>query len=183
MIGGAPSGPQSGKWLRRLFWPRSVSLHTGAAGGAGGGRRLEHAAESESKSNATRRPDSIGDSPSLSARQSDSRPRRARLPLRHMSAVAHAERLLQWLQEPGGLTGRILADELRLIHAEMCAELGWRVRPWQTIARQLALRLSDGKKTWCWIEGPNGERLRRRVYVIPATIEPPQPLPAERLAA
>ena len=153
---------QSESWLRRLFRP-SVT-----------GNCVDSVSDSAR--------DSRGDSTRTSGAAGDS-PRRARLPLRNMSAEVHAERLLLWLQEPGGLTGRILVDDLRAIHGEMCLHLGWRIRPWQPIARQLALRLSGGRKTWAWVEGATGERVRRRVYFIPEPIEQEKQLPADRLAA
>lgn len=92
--------------------------------------------------------------------------RRSEHPLQNLPPAVHAVRLLQWLREPGGRLGEILASELREIHVEMCLELGWRARPWNPIARELAKRLSDGRKTWVWLTDSKGHRWRRRVYRI-----------------
>lgn len=92
----------------------------------------------------------------------------------------HARRLLAWLQEPGGLTGPILARELQVIHQEMCADIGWNMRPWNPIGHQLAMLLSGGRKTWAWVADPKtGRRHRLRVYQIPraaVTATTPAPL-------
>ncbi len=106
--------------------------------------------------------------------------RRARTEaLEQHSPAEHASALIAWLQAPGGLgrTGQILARELQVIHAEMCAEIGWQQRPWNPIARELALLLSGGRKTWAWSTSPDGARHRLRTYNVPAP-RLPSPTPA-----
>ncbi len=98
------------------------------------------------------------------------------------SAAEHARRLLLWLQEPGGLTGPVLARDLQVIHREMSAEIGWKTRPWNPVGRQLALLLSGGRKTWAWVTDPRtGRRQRLRVYQIPrAAVTAATPVPVSR---
>lgn len=102
---------------------------------------------------------------------------RRKYQLEQHSAAAHAMRLLQWLREPGGRVGDILASELQEIHVEACAEWGWHARPWNPVARELAARVSGGRKTWAWITDSKGRRFRRRIYRIdsqstPARVSP-----------
>lgn len=74
---------------------------------------------------------------------------------------AHAAGLLRWLQQPGGRIGTIPADELQLMHGEMCLELEWEPIGWVAVARELR-RALGARKEYARIAGR-----RVRVYRIP----------------
>ena len=73
----------------------------------------------------------------------------------------HAAILLEVLQGPGGRTGTITAEELKLIHREVCLEYDFEEIGWVAIGRELRRLLND-RKSYEWI---NGRRMR--VYRIP----------------
>lgn len=128
---------------------------------------------------------SAGNAPSLTAQTERDRPSLDRLgvPSTPVLALAdrtpaeHARRLVTWLQgdvsgssittsEP--TCGAVLSRDAQRQHREMCAELGWNLRPWQRVSRELSLMISGGKKTWKWVTDEIGERHRLRVFHIPA---------------
>ena len=70
----------------------------------------------------------------------------------------HAAALLEFSQGPGGRTGSIPWDELRLLHLEICGERDWEPIGWTAVGRELSDLLKEEKKTY-----DRG----KRVYRIP----------------
>lgn len=81
------------------------------------------------------------------------------MPTRHwVEPAEHAAALLEFSQNPGGRTGSIPWDELRLLHLEICGERDWEQIGWTAVGRELSDLLKEEKKTY---EGG------KRVYRIP----------------
>lgn len=83
------------------------------------------------------------------------------------SAQAHATELLAWLQKDPLFSGcLLLADDLQYrLYPGFCLSMGWRRRPWNSVARHLKA-LTGNRKIYKWVE-VNGEVRRLRVYAIP----------------
>ena len=77
----------------------------------------------------------------------------------------HANRLLDWLQSEGGLTGELRVEEIQHIYRHMCADIGWEERPWNPVAREFT-RLTTGKKVYRWFDLEDG-RHKLRIYPVP----------------
>jgi hypothetical protein len=86
-------------------------------------------------------------------------------PLRWEGAQAHARRFLEWLGGKGYGGGFLLAGDLKQLHLQMCREIGWFPRPWNSIGAALRTMTSDGKKIYARIGGR-----RVRVYPVPVSI-------------
>ena len=88
--------------------------------------------------------------------------RENRLPTRRAATPReHAASLLEMLQGPGGRTGTITADELKLMHREVCLESDFEEIGWVAVGRELRRLLND-RKSYNWVDGR-----RLRVYRIP----------------
>lgn len=77
------------------------------------------------------------------------------------ASLGHSQKLLRWLQEPGGKTGTITATELRAIYVEMCTELQLMPLSWIPVGRELR-RLTMSGKIYAYINGR-----RTCIYRIP----------------
>ena len=80
---------------------------------------------------------------------------------RAVPPAEHAQALLEALQGAGGRTGTIRADELQLIHRELCVERDFEEIGWIAVGRELR-RLIGDRRNYDWIDGR-----RTRVYRIP----------------
>lgn len=78
-------------------------------------------------------------------------------------ATEHAAALLAFLQGPDGVTGEIPAADIEGAYTDLCIDLCWHPRPWNTVAKALREALGDERKTYAWRDGH-----RLRVYRIPA---------------
>lgn len=86
----------------------------------------------------------------------------------------HVDQLLNRLQAQGCCTGWVLARDLMRIHEEMVRELGWAPKPWApAVARALALRLQQGRKTYLDVVEVDGRRTRLRAYPMPSAAANP----------
>jgi len=82
------------------------------------------------------------------------------------SVAQHAELLHAFLRDTAALLPRaVSARALQHAHALLCSGRGWPQRPWNPIAAALC-RLMGGRKTYPWVEAPNGTRRRLRYYVV-----------------
>lgn len=83
------------------------------------------------------------------------------------SAQAHAIELLAWLQKDHLFGGcLLLADDLPYrLYPGFCLSMGWRRRPWNSVARHLRA-LTGNQKLYKWVE-VRTEARRLRVYAIP----------------
>jgi hypothetical protein len=82
------------------------------------------------------------------------------------TAECHASELLDWLAERQK-RGPMLYRSVHTAYLQMTRERGWPSCPWNRLARQLALRLSNGRKTFVWGIDTAGRPRRFRVFWLP----------------
>lgn len=91
------------------------------------------------------------------------------------SAEAHASALWRWLRTKNLVDGAILARDLKELHREMCAELGWMPRKWNPVGHALALLTTGGRKIYAHV----GDQ-RLRIYPLPRSKRSAERRSAER---
>ena len=62
----------------------------------------------------------------------------------------HAAQLLVYREQNGWVGYAVTSGFLQDAHGTMCAEVGWWIRPWNPIGRQVALLTTQGKKVYEW---------------------------------
>ena len=81
----------------------------------------------------------------------------------HKSPEAHAIALVKYCRRNGYTFKCVLAEDMQVLHRQMCAELGWLERPWNPVAKAVTSVLG-GKKLYVRVGGR-----RRRAYFFEVT--------------
>ena len=111
----------------------------------------------------------VGRSESIATDADRHAPRRLEL---HYS-VEHAQQLLVWLQEPGGLTGNVPFPELKMAYQDMVREIGWEPAGWNAVGRELRKLLGLKK----------GYLKKRIVYNIPSARQSSEVIVLQKMRA